>query len=266
MPSGWNAFRRLRNRSRRFLSDHLGRRNFLKQDESLHVSFTFDDFPESALVNGGAVLQEHGAAGTYYVSMGRLGLDSPSGTLADADALGTLLSAGHELGCHTYDHLDGWSSTEAQMCESILRNQEAAGALAPGTRLQTFAYPINEPRIRLKRVIGQRFLCCRGGGQTHNGRFMDMNLIRSCFLDSRNTDDPGSIKRLIDDSRAEGGWLVFATHDVQQHPSRFGCTIGFLRSIVSYCVRSGVRILPVARCCIEMGMPQPPAGSGKSDA
>jgi peptidoglycan/xylan/chitin deacetylase (PgdA/CDA1 family) len=34
--------------------------------ESPVISFTFDDFPRSALVKAGAILRERGLAGTYY--------------------------------------------------------------------------------------------------------------------------------------------------------------------------------------------------------
>jgi peptidoglycan/xylan/chitin deacetylase (PgdA/CDA1 family) len=248
------TYSRLVNASRRFLVQRYARRIALKRDAAPYVSFTFDDFPKSALVNGGNILKEYGAHGTYYVSMGLLGCDSPSGTLADADDIGALLAAWHELGCHTFDHLDGMVETTDRMLESIRANQRAVLAVAPGTVLRTFAYPINEPRIRTKQRIGDHFLCCRAGGQTYNRRRIDMNMVHSCFLDSRNRDDLPSIKRLIDESRKAGGWLVFSTHDVQEYPSRYGCTEQFFRDVVSYCASSGARILEVVRACQEMGV------------
>ena len=33
------------------------------------ISFTFDDFPQSALSNGGAILNRFGVAGTYYAAL-----------------------------------------------------------------------------------------------------------------------------------------------------------------------------------------------------
>ena len=33
------------------------------------ISFTFDDFPRSALWRGGTILRERGFVGTYYVSL-----------------------------------------------------------------------------------------------------------------------------------------------------------------------------------------------------
>src|SRR6266446_1702902 len=66
------------------------------------ISFTFDDFPRSALVVGGAILNRHGSSGTYYTSLGLLGKDSPSGPICVPGDLRELRQRGHELGCHTF--------------------------------------------------------------------------------------------------------------------------------------------------------------------
>ena len=42
------------------------------------------------------------------------------------------------------------------------------------------------------------------------------------------------------------GWLIFATHDVDEHPTRFGCAPALFADIVRYVGRSGARVLPVA--------------------
>ena len=42
------------------------------------ISFTFDDFPRSALLNGGAILKRMGLTATYFTAMGLIGKDSPS--------------------------------------------------------------------------------------------------------------------------------------------------------------------------------------------
>jgi peptidoglycan/xylan/chitin deacetylase (PgdA/CDA1 family) len=41
------------------------------------ISFTFDDFPRSALHVAGRILEDHGIAGTYYVSLGLMGTLTP---------------------------------------------------------------------------------------------------------------------------------------------------------------------------------------------
>ena len=62
------------------------------------VSFTFDDFPRSALHVGGEILRARGFAGTYYASLGLVDRDSPVGRIFSVYDLKSLLAQGHELG------------------------------------------------------------------------------------------------------------------------------------------------------------------------
>src|SRR5205823_2244619 len=57
------------------------RRPFVISPTRPLISFTFDDFPRSALLAGGAILNRFGVAGTYYVSLGLLGKNEPSGKM-----------------------------------------------------------------------------------------------------------------------------------------------------------------------------------------
>ena len=55
--------------------------------ESPVISFTFDDFPRSALLNAGAILRERGLAGTYYASFGLMGTKAPTGEMFEREDL-----------------------------------------------------------------------------------------------------------------------------------------------------------------------------------
>src|SRR5262249_36925320 len=70
------------------------------------VSFTFRDFPKSALATGGALLEKHGRRGTYYAALGLAGTTGDMGPIGDADDIRVAHRAGHELACHTYSHLN----------------------------------------------------------------------------------------------------------------------------------------------------------------
>src|SRR5438046_156889 len=73
------------------------RRPFAINGEGPLISFSFDDFPRSALYVGGAILQRFGLTGTYYASLGLMGQQSPTGTMFLLEDLKTLLDQGHEL-------------------------------------------------------------------------------------------------------------------------------------------------------------------------
>lgn len=210
------------------------------------ISFTFDDFPRSALLTGGAILKDYGAVGTYYASFALMSTQSASGAMFLPEDLSLLLAQGHELGCHTFHHCPTWQTSPVAFERSSIENGRAFSALLPGVSLRTLSYPISPPRPETKRRVAKHFLCCRGGGQTFNRITTDLNYLRAFFLE-QSRDNPEAVKNLIDANQRAAGWLIFATHDVCPTPSPFGCTPEFFQSIVQYSIRSGARVLPMAQ-------------------
>jgi peptidoglycan/xylan/chitin deacetylase (PgdA/CDA1 family) len=220
------------------------------------ISFTFDDFPRSALVTGGAILSRYGLSGTYYVSLGLLGKDSPSGPICDRDDVRELHERGHELGCHTFSHCHSWDTNRSAFEESLIQNRTALSELLPGAAFRSFSYPISEPRPLTKRGVAEYFLSCRAGGQRLNTGTVDLNLLAAYFLE-KSRDRIQTVQNVIDENRAVRGWLIFATHDVSENPSPFGCTPEFFEAVVQYAASSGARILPVIHA---LDVLQPRAG------
>jgi len=210
------------------------------------ISFTFDDFPTNAFDEGGKILAAHGIAGTYYVSLGLLGTVAPTGRIVTADRLPELLAAGHELGCHTYSHLHSWSTAPAVFERDVLRNRLALKALVPSAVFESFSYPISEPRPGTKMRTAPHFRCSRLGGQRANVGRLDLNQMSAFFLE-KTRGDIAPIRRLLDETVGARGWLVFATHDVAESPTPFGCTPSFFEQVVRLSRASGASILPVAR-------------------
>jgi len=236
--------RRVRGRYIRDTAHFLSRRPFKIDSPVPYVSFTFDDFPRSALHTGGAILRQFGVAGTYFASFGLMGKQAPPGTIFVPDDLELLLEQGHELGSHTFAHCDAWNTEPSVFEKSVIENDHALGKLAPRSSFKTFSYPINPPRAQTKRRTGQHFICCRGGGQTLNVGTADLNYLRAFFLE-KSRDKPDVVRSLIDQNRRARGWLIFATHDVCERPSTWGCTPLFFEDIVRSAVASGARVLPL---------------------
>jgi glycosyltransferase involved in cell wall biosynthesis len=232
----------------------LFKRPFLISSQRPLISFTFDDFPRSALLVGGAILSRFGLAGTYYASLGLAGQETVSGQIFLSDDLTTLFKQGHELGCHTFSHCDSWETGTATFEDSIIENRAALSRFFPGTEFESFAYPISLPRPLTKARIADYFLCCRGGGQTFNVGKIDLNQLSAYFLEKSHGDFT-TVKNLIDRNRQACGWLIFATHDISDHPTSFGCTPEFFERVVEYAVNSGANILPVARAMEVLGAP-----------
>jgi peptidoglycan/xylan/chitin deacetylase (PgdA/CDA1 family) len=232
------------------------------------ISFTFDDFPRSAFLEAGSILTRYGVRGTYYASLGLMGKQSIEGPMFQAGDLEELLHLGHEIGCHTFGHCHSWNTPADVYERAIVENQKALTQVLPGIRFETFAYPFSAPHLGVKRVAARHFVCCRGGGmsarryfphaggQTFNSGTTDLNLLCAFFLE-QSRENPEAVKRLIDQNAQARGWLIFATHDVCEKPSRFGCTPGFFEQIVQWSLESGARLLPVVEALEVLKASQP---------
>ena len=236
---------KIRYRWRKMLSASFARRPRRWPADRPFVSFTFDDFPRTAALVGGRTLEEHGVRGTFYASFGLMGTDSVEGPLFTADDARELLAKGHEIGCHTHDHLDAWDTPGRAFDDSVVRNAAAAARILPGLVLETLSYPKAQPRPSAKRAAGRHFACSRGGGQALNTGTVDLNALNSCFIDKRNRENAAYFQEIIDRNARLNGWLIFSTHDLGPSPSDFGCRPEFLEDIVGRAAASGAVVLPV---------------------
>ncbi|MGA2656149.1 MAG: polysaccharide deacetylase family protein [Verrucomicrobiota bacterium] len=233
MPRHWAA----QTRSRRIRNVHCSRPI---------ISFCFDDFPRSALTEGGAVLGHFGVKATYYVSLGLMDVERSSvGPMFRLDDLRAVMAAGHELGCHTFDHADAWTCSVAQFMDSISRNGACLARLGCGSRFRSFSYPKGQATPGTKTAIESRFECCRGIYPGINASGADVNLLKACSIYGHGA-SLERLHKLIRANCAVGGWLVFYTHDVSTQPSRFGCTTDFLSRVIDASLGAGATILPVS--------------------
>jgi peptidoglycan/xylan/chitin deacetylase (PgdA/CDA1 family) len=250
-PVSWN---RWRGAYIRRLSRWLGRRPYTLQLRRPLVTFTFDDFPRSALSAGGGILEEHNYRGTYFVSMGLVGQAIETGDMFVQTDLDALLAYGHELGCHTHEHLPAWETRPAAYLASVERNTLALSSLPQAVRPTTHSYPISYPRPGSKRRIETRFRSCRFGGQGSNRGVVDLNALNSFFIEQSAHDIP-AIEEIIDANAAQRGWLIFSTHDVTEHPTRYGCTPSLFERIVRHTRNSGTTVLTMNAALDELGVP-----------
>jgi hypothetical protein len=245
---------RLHGFAQRTAADLFFRRHFRIASERPVISFSFDDFPRSALLAGGAILRRFGLRGTYYASFGLMGATSPTGRMFTFDDVRAVLQQGHEIGCHTYDHCDSWHTPSTVFNRSIVANRMAFTKAVSTGHLKSFSYPIRPPRPSTKRVAARHFACSRGGGQTFNAGEVDLNYLRACFLE-QTREDGRIIQSLIDRNHDARGWLIFATHDVDRDHTPFGCTAEFFEFVVQCAVNSRALILPIAEALEALQQP-----------
>ncbi len=237
--------RRLHTAVQRRLAKWLGRRMYRLPPGPAIISFSFDDFPRSALLEGGAILEDFGVRGTYYASLGLAGTTAPTGTIFNTADLVETCGRGHELGCHTFDHCPAWETPTERFDSSMRRNADALRAIVPGARFRSLSYPISHPRPATKCRVARSLPCARGGGQRFNRGEVDLNYLDGFFLE-QSRDNPDAIRCMIEATVAEGGWLIFATHDVTANPTRYGCPTSLFHEVVRWAATSGAVILPVA--------------------
>src|SRR5205085_8843632 len=131
------VWRRLEGFCQRATTHALFRRPLTIEGQLPIISFTFDDFPRSAWLTGGAILERWGLRGTYYVSLGLIGQTAPTGAICLPEDVRALVEHGHELGSHTFDHRHSWETRTAVFERSILENQAALNVLLPGASFRT---------------------------------------------------------------------------------------------------------------------------------
>jgi len=223
------------------------------------VSFSFDDFPKSAWMNGGAILDKYDVQGTYYTALHMAGSANHLGPMFDLDDIRAAHDAGHEIACHTFTHLDCCRASTPAILSEITQNATALAALLDGVTMTNFAYPYGAVSLAAKSALSSRFTSCRGTGQGINRKTVDLADLLGYRI-YNNGFDRDRLCQVIDENRAAGGWLIFYTHDVADPPSPFGCTPAQLESIVAYAAENAP-ILPVRDVLASLGFSSRRAGS-----
>ncbi len=197
--------------------------------EAPMLSFAFDDAPRSAALTGAQLLEDAGARGTYYINAGLFGQDGPMGPYTLAEDVQKLAEAGHEIGCHTFSHLDCGKAPGQAIRADIEANATALSALGVPP-MSTFAYPYGDVSPQAKQALDGRFALLRG---LHHGVIQtgsDLNQAPAVGIEGPKGEE---IARFyLERVKTEGGWLILYSHDVQNKPSEWGCTPEALRRLI----------------------------------
>ena len=207
------------------------------------LSLAFDDVPASAAVTGAEILERRGLKGSYYVAAALAGTDAPTGRMACADAVRRLAQAGHEIGCHTYSHLDCGQATAHDAVEDVARNGETL-AMWGLPRPTTFAYPYGDVAPATKRALAGRFNLMRA---LHRGLITagaDLNQAPSVGVEG--PEGETLALRWLDRLAERPAWLILTTHDVAEQPSEWGCTPATLERLLDAALADGIEVVTVA--------------------
>lgn len=245
------ADRSLRGKLRRRLAKLAVRRAAPAAPGRAMVSFCFDDAPESAAVRGAEILDARGLKGTWFISMGLAGQDGPMGMNADAGQIGRLLETGHEIGCHTFSHLNCGMAPVGIVEGDLERNLQALQTLGAPEPL-TFAYPYGEVSAPAKAALGERFALARALHHGLIGQGSDLNQAPAVGIEGPAGEDIA--RRWLHRALDEQAWLILYSHDVRADPSPFGCTPAALARLADEAMKGGADVVTVAEGCRRLGV------------
>src|SRR6195952_4230070 len=224
---------------------HLRVEPFRLRNATPMVSFTFDDVPKSAATAGAAILEAHGAHGTYYVIGSQVGTSSPLWDMVDSEDVVALHRRGHEIACHTFSHKRACDLDAGTLGAEIERNQHYLRSLDASIRIENFAYPFGYGSFVRKRQLKNVFKSCRSIVPGVNSGDVDLQFLRAMPLFDRGIDRDG-IERALDEAETANGWLIFYTHDVADQPSPYGCSPALLHEALEAASRRKIPGLNMA--------------------
>ena len=204
------------------------------------ISLSFDDCPRSVVENALPLIEAKGWRATIYASMGLCGTTNHLGLHMSESDMVEANKAGHEIGDHTFSHIDGLQAGPSATLADITKNRDIFERLGL-PRAETFAYPYGEVTSSLKRTLSTEFKLSRGI-HAPSGDTLDLGLAASGRLYSDNVE---VTSELIRDAAEQKRWLILFGHDVRDNPSEYGCTPAELEKWLELIASLPLDVLPV---------------------
>jgi len=232
----------------RLITQGFGRRKFEINIDKPIISFTFDDFPQSAAQKGLEILTKYNVKATYYVSFGLIDKITATGKICSIEDVERILQTGNNLGCHTFNHHGAFEQNSSEFEYSLKENQKYLNNRFSLQNFSVFSYPKGQVSLKTKKIVQKHYKCSRGIIPGINNGNVDLNLLRGTRI-------YGGIqkfdwcKAVIDQNTRENGWLIFYTHDISDDPSQYGCTPALYEEVLKYSCNSGSDILDIERAC-----------------
>lgn len=240
----------LKGKLRRRLVRAWGRRPASGRPARPMVSFAFDDAPASALICGRAILERRGVKGTYFIAAGLAGAAGHMGRYGSRDEITAAASAGHEIACHTYSHLDCGRASATEIAADLDKNRRQLadwGIKAPAS----FAYPYGDVGAPAKRTVSERYRLARALHPGLIGRGADLNQAPAVGIEG--ADGEAVARRWLKRLHDRGGWLILFTHGVEPEPTEFSAGAGALTRLVDEALGGGFEIVTVAEGAWRVG-------------
>ena len=237
----------LRESKTRFLQSFANNRINIQLEKPI-ISFTFDDVPRTALVNGIPILDQYNIKATYYVAMGLSCFQSSNNELEaylDPDDILELHRNGHDIACHTYSHYMLKTGTAKDLAHDADKNVRKLKALLGTTSIEHFSYPFGQVNFKEKKLLANSYKTMRSSRPGINTSKTDMHLLRATSIYNP-TFEKNKLIKIIEDAERQRGWLIFYTHGVNNKPDAYSCKTEQLQWVIQQCLASSFRILPIS--------------------
>jgi peptidoglycan/xylan/chitin deacetylase (PgdA/CDA1 family) len=206
------------------------------------ISFSFDDCPQSVMLNALPAMEKRGWRSTIYAAMGLCETTNHLGLHMSEAEIVAAYQSGHEIGNHTFSHLDANAVTTEDFLKDIARTTETFSALGL-PKAASFAYPYGEVTTPVKKALSGQYKLLRGIHDIGKSEHIDLNQAASQRLYSghslRNCLD------IISGLEKTPKWVTFFTHDVRDNPSEFGCTPAEFEQVLETAQSVNAVVLPI---------------------
>jgi peptidoglycan/xylan/chitin deacetylase (PgdA/CDA1 family) len=215
------------------------------------VTFAFDDTPASAVRAGAPILESRGVRGTYFFCAGLAGESGHMGEYATREDMKRVAEAGHEIGCHTYSHIDCGQASGVEVDDELGLNAAMLSDWGIADRLETFAYPYGDVGFPGKREAAQRFALSRGlhPGLIEHGS----DLAQAPSVGIEGEDGEAKARTWLDRAFHRKAWVILFTHGVEDKPTPFGAAADALARLVDEALARGFEVVTAAEGARRMG-------------
>ena len=231
----------LKGKLRRRLVRLAHRRPAVRRPDKPMVTFGFDDTPASAVRRGAAVLEARGVRGAYHFCAGLAGEHGHMGQYATREDMLRAAEAGHEIGCHTYGHIDCGQAEGRMIADDLELNAALLSDWGVAQRLDTFAYPFGDVGFAAKAEAAQRFVLSRG---LHHGLIepgADLNQAPAIGVEGETGEALAHV--WLERARQRNAWVFLFTHGVEDRPTPFGASADALARLVDRALELGFEVV-----------------------
>ncbi|MEM2874349.1 MAG: polysaccharide deacetylase family protein, partial [Candidatus Nanoarchaeia archaeon] len=159
--------------------------------------------------NAAKLLENYGWRGTFYISAGLVGKEFENISLMSKEQIHELYKKGHEIGSHTYSHINASEVSVEEYEQDVLRGKEVAGIVT-----ENFAFPHGDDSK--KEIVLKYYKTARGVKNPCINNFSSKELC-GVILVSTN-DNYKDLRQHLDKLKANGGWLILVIHNIDENP------------------------------------------------